>query len=296
MFRTSLLLLGVAATAVAAGTNFASREIMSGSYTLKSGVTIRFCSLLTPAGKFADSLGGGGIGTGEDAIHRTMIDRKRGVYFGYDLVIGSGDAASGWVATFRPLSAKGDPSLKALATPKFPAPQTVRDGDIIELDLMVSPDGTQRLTDYIQILAHAPEPPAATTTAEPRNFTLDDGPVTLDPLGMTIWTNGQKLQGSPGVTVKPGATFWIAFPGQGRYVLSLIPHEGFTQSGTVRDNAIAFRDGGQQFEVRFMSPIAGAGKAWNAYVLHDRAYQPRPNQQGMVNSGTDRLESLLPGR
>jgi len=295
MRRTSLLLLSVVTTAIAAGPNFASREIMSGDWTLKSGVMIRFCSLLTPAGKFAESLGGGGIGGGEDAIHRTMTDHKRGVYFGYDLVIGKGDAASGWVATFRPLSEKGDPSLKALAL-KLPAPQVVHDGDIIELDLMVSPDGTQRLTDYIQILAHAPEPAAATTTAAPRNFTLDDGPVTLDPLGMTIWTNGRKAEGSPGVTVKPGATFWIAFPGQGRYVVSLLPHEGFTQSGTVRDNVIAFLDGGHQFEVRFMNPIAGAGKAWNAYVLHDRTYQPRPNLKGFINSGTDRLENLLPGK
>src|SRR4051794_17293794 len=83
----------------------------------------------------------GGIGTGADTIRRTMIDRARRVYFGYDLVIGSGDTASGWVATFRPLSEKVDPSLNLLA-PKLPAPQTVHDGDIIELDLMVSPDGT----------------------------------------------------------------------------------------------------------------------------------------------------------
>src|SRR5437773_11994741 len=111
MRRTSLLLLSVVATAIGAGPNFASREIMSGGSTLKSGVTIRFCSLLTPAGKFADSLGGGGIGGGEDAIHRTMIDHKRGVYFGYDLVIFRGGASSGCVATFRPPSDKGDPSL-----------------------------------------------------------------------------------------------------------------------------------------------------------------------------------------
>ena len=111
MFKIRILLFSVAATAVSAGTNFASREIMSGGGTLKSGVTIRFCSLLTPAGKSAGSLGEGGIGTGADTIHRTMIDRTRGAYFGYDLVIGSGDAVNGWVTTFRPLSERVDPSL-----------------------------------------------------------------------------------------------------------------------------------------------------------------------------------------
>jgi hypothetical protein len=295
MVKTNVLLLSLAATALTAEAPFGWREIMSGRTSLHSGVMLRFSSVLAPAGK-SEGLGGGGIWARENTFHRSMTDRSRGVYFGYDLEIGSGDAKTGYMATFRPLSEALDASLKPLPPPKFPAPQLVHDGDIIALDLMVSPDGAQRLTDYIEIVMHELVPPAATTTAAPRDYTVDDGPLAFDTSRVTFWVDGRQWQGLSGVTGKPGATFWIAVPGQGRYVLSLVPHEGFAQLGAVRDNVMAFGDGAQQFEVRFMSPIAGAGKAWNLYVLHDRGYQPRANQQGMLNSGTDRLENLVPKR
>jgi hypothetical protein len=219
-----------------------------------------------------------------------MVDRSSGVYFGYDLVIADRGDGNGYLATFQPLSAIS--SFKPSPLPKYPAPQVVRDGDIIELDLMVSPDGKQRLTDYIEILGRPSGPAAATTTAEPCDFTLDDGPVKVDSFDMGIWIDGQKYQGRSGFTEKPGATFYIAVPGQGRYVLSLTPHEGFVKSGTIRDNVIGFEGGGQQYEIRFMTPIAGAGKAWYLYVLHDRTFQ-RPASNG-IGVGLDRLQNLVP--
>ena len=80
---------------------------------------------------------------------------------------------------------------------------------------------------------------------------------------------------------------------QGRYVLSLTAHEGFVKSGSIRDIVIGFEAGGQQYEIRFMTPIAGAGKAWNLYVLDDRTYQSRLSNG--ISVGVDRLENLLPG-
>jgi hypothetical protein len=162
---------------------------------------------------------------------------------------------------------------------------------------MVSPDGKQKVTDYIEVLAHEPEPPAATTTAAPRDYTLDDGPITFDASRISIWQHGQRVTDKWGFTGKPGATFWIAFPGQGRYVLSLQPHQALTKAGTVRDNVLAFHDSGQDYEIRLMSPIAGAGRAWNLFVAHDPTWQhANPNQQSFIHTGTDRLESLLPKR
>jgi hypothetical protein len=149
---------------------------------------------------------------------------------------------------------------------------------------MVSPDGTQKLTDYIEIYGHQLEPPAAKTMDEPHDFTLDDGPLNLDFSLISVWKSGRQLR-RYGTTTKPGSTFWIALPGQGRYLLSPTPHEGFTKGGAIRDNVILFQD----YEIRFMNPIAGAGKAWNLYIRHDPAYQT--NQ---VSMGTDRLSNLLP--
>jgi hypothetical protein len=302
MFRISLLcFFSVAALAQRP----AGQQIMSGSGTLKSGVTIRFKTMATPAGIDWSGLGQGGISTDANSIHRDMIDNRSGTYFGYDLVIGSGDAVNGYVATFQPLSttggvvSRGGVILTRAPEPRFPPPQVLHDGDVIELDLMVSPDGKQKVTDYLEFLAHEPEPTASAASsaanAEPRDFTVDDGPVTFQADRVTVWIDGQKASGT-GFTGKPGATVWVAFPGQGRYILSLVPHDGFIKSGTVRDNAIGFQDGGRNYEVRFMGPIAGAGKAWNLYLLHDPTYTPNPNQRLPINSGTDRLENLLPKR
>jgi hypothetical protein len=302
MFRISLLcVFSVAALAQPP----AGQQIMNGSGTLKSGVTIRFKTMAVPAGIDWSSLGEGGISTDANSIHRDMIDKRSGTYFGYDLTIASGDAVNGYVATFQPLSStglvsRGGAILTRAPEPRFPPPQVLHDGDVIELDLMVSPDGKQKVTDYIEFLAHAPEAAASAAAsaanAEPRDFTVDDGPVTFQAERVTVWSDGQKVPGVLGFTGKPGATFWVAPPGQGRYILSLVPHDGFIKSGAVRDNAIAFQDGSRNYEVRFVGPIAGAGKAWNLYLLHDPTYTPNPNQRLLINTGTDRLENLLPKR
>jgi hypothetical protein len=270
---------------------------------LKSGITIRFATYAVPGGNWAAGYREGGIGggAGVEAIRRDMKNPANGLYFGYDLAF-TGDAAGGYQAVFRPLSDASLPagssagaSVRAPA-PKLPPPQPVRDGDTIAFDIMASPDGTQRIVDYIQIFLKPPEPAAASNNAEARDFTIDDGAITYDASAMTFWINGQKQAGLTGFTRNRGYTFWVAFPGRGRYILSLVPHDGFAKSGVVRDNVVAFQDGSQQYEVRFMGPVAGSGKAWNLYVLHDSIYQPAPQLRDAIRCGTERLENLAVGR
>ena len=314
MLKTSLLcLLAAVALAqtdtpihLAPGFHGRQRVIMSGTGTMtKSGVGIRYKTVLVWTGVPPDNFGrllGGGISVDDNGIHRVMVDSRYGSYFGYDIAISEGDSSNGHLATFLPPShvdhllerIAGNTSLRLTPLPTYPPPQIVHDGDIIELDLMVSPDGKQTLIDHIEILSHQPVPSGARTAAEPRDFTVDDGPVTFDATQFTIWKQGQQIPESWGFTARPGATFWISFPGQGRYILSLTPHDGFTKSGAIRDNVMSFEIAGQEYEVRFMSPIAGAGKAWNLYMLHDVTYEPSQHQQKIVNIGTDRLENLLP--
>jgi hypothetical protein len=248
---------------------------------LKSGVTIYFATYAVPGGKWASRYGEGGISGGVEAIHRDMKDPASGLHFGYELAF-TGDAVNGYQAVFRPLSGAGP-------GPKLPPPQAVRDGDTIAFDIMVSPDGTQRIMDYVQVFLRAPEPAAASSHAEARDFTVDDGAITYDTSAMTFWIDGRKQTGVTGFTGKAGSTFWVAFPGRGRYVLSLVPHEGFSMAGVVRDNAAAFQDGPHAYEVRFMGAIAGRGKAWNLYVRHDWAGP----QADAIRSGTGRVEELV---
>jgi hypothetical protein len=296
MLKISLVFAFVAVAI--AQTPASDREIMAGSGQLKSGPVLAFRSMLTPAGTPTKGLGGGGIWTDANTMHRYMIDRSNRLYFGYDLVLGTRDATGGYVATFRLLSqtehldSEEIAGMKFMMLPKYPSPQLVHDEDTIAVDLMVSADGSQRLTDYIRILGR--RPPAAKTTAEPRDFTIDDGPVTFDITQLTFWKQGQLYRGMSGFTGKPGATLWVAIPGRGRYILSLVSHEGFTKAGTIRDNVAAFTDSGQQYEMRFQSPIAGAGKAWNLYVMHDSAFRQDLLHRASVEMGTDRLDHFIP--
>jgi hypothetical protein len=286
MIRISLLVLFPAALAAQN-----SMEVMSGSAGLNSGVWVRFHSVITWTGvRPANARGSaGGISGSADTIHRIVLDNTNGDWFGYDLMIVPDAAANGYLATFQAPSGKG-PGGARLASPKFPASEAVRYGDTIQLDVMVSADGKQKLTDYLDILPHEPAPPAATTTASPVDFSLDDGPLTFK-TPLTVWRQGVPQK--PGFTGKPGATLALAVPNQGRYILTLLPHDGFVKAGAIRDNVVSFEDAGVAYEIRFMEPVAGADKAWNLYVMHDISFQAPGNQRDMVIVTTDRLANLL---
>jgi hypothetical protein len=242
-------------------------------------------------------LGAGGIfsDSKRNIVHRYMIDKDTKSYFGYDVLIGSTDSAGAFLVTFQPLT--GAESVKALTglrpapPPQFPAPQSIRNGEAIELDLMVSADGMKRLTDVIAIESSPAKPPATQSSVAPGDYTIDDGPITFDTTRYSLWRQGEEVKYS-GFTGKPGYTLWLEIPQEARYLLSLVPHEGFRKEGTVRDNVVAFEDSGRAYELRFRSPVAGAGKAWNLYVM--RTPEKPAGPTGFFKFGTDRLENLLP--
>src|SRR5215472_6593079 len=151
MRRTSLLFFFAAAIALAQP---ATHTVMSGSSTLKSGVWIRYKSILSSTGSLPRGFGEGGASIQGNTIHRMMTDRTTSTYFGYDMTVAP-DGSGGFLVTLQSptnlgalLKRSHDADKWSLLTPpKFPPPQSVHDGDTIAFDLMVSPDGTQRLTD-----------------------------------------------------------------------------------------------------------------------------------------------------
>jgi len=222
------------------------------------------------------------------------------------MVVFPGETANSRQVTFGPLTESavraplkavaGDLPLNPAPLPKYPAPQVVYDGDTIALDLMVSPDGRERIVDYIQfVFGPTSIKPAAAANAEPRDFTIDDGPVKFSSNPPDVFIDGTKfprsvvMYGSAG-----GATLWFYFPGRGRYILSLAPHDGFVKAGAVRGAAISFHADGQEYEIRMAEPIAGLDKAWKLYVLRDPQYLPRSALVNLVVGSADRLENLLP--
>ncbi len=282
-----------------------------------SGPAVEFNAVVEPPLTHPDQLKlGWGVfksqTKGSSVWHRFVIDQVHAQYFGYDLDVQSLPGPRQYRVTFAPLSIGPEQlqprELSPLPLPQYPEPQTVTVGDSIAVDLLISPDGKRKIVDYIRfhLISGFGGPPPAKTTAAPRDYTLDDGPLKFDFAGFVL-INDQRFQGQTWFTKGKdgGATLWFSFGGKGRYILSLAPHEGFLEAGTVRDNVVSFQAEGQKYEIRMNTPIAGSGGAWNLYVLHDPSYYPGAGDlrmlppgasagPGTVIGGTDRLQNLLP--
>jgi hypothetical protein len=278
-------------------------QLMSLSATTSSGIQFRYAVVSEPPrNDLAGRVDISGVMTGDsDAVHRFVIDKVHRQYFGYDISAERGTTPGQFRVTIAPLLLRPDQlpdefrlannALSTVSLPRYPEPQIVNDGDIIELDLLVSPDGQHKVVDYIEVSAK-PEPPAATRTEPPKDFAPDDAPIHFDFDYATLWINGEKYPGSTSFDTHPGATVFFDLPSEGRYILSLVPHEGFTRMGAIRDNIISLQANGRQYEVRTMHLILGSKGSWNLYGLHDPSYIPHAASNS-VQVGTSRLERLV---
>lgn len=304
--KTSFLFLMCAFAAAAQ----CGREIASGMAGFK-GITIRYRTCVVPDTKDpAIRLMGSGTANGANAINRFIYDKNTESHFGYSMTVEAVDTAGNYRVTFGPMdvarvanalkAVAGDLPLNAAPMPAFPAPTIVHSGDTVALDLMVSPDGQHKIVDYLEIVGHnsSPEPSTAAMRAEPRDFTVDDGRVRFEMRPADLRVNGRKYDGVRAFTgSNDGATFWLSVPDHGRYILSLVPHDGFVKAGSIRDNVIAFQAEGQSYELRLAGTIAGTPDgAWNLYVFHDAGYHPAVDMAKGIWIGMDRLDNLISRR
>ena len=155
-------------------------------------------------------------------------------------------------------------------------------------------DGKTKVVDYFQVSSMAGTALSGTltptTSGEPRDYTLEEGVPQYNFQGIKMTVNGQPVESTTGFTGKAGVTLWMTAPNQGRYILSLLPHEGFQKSGVIRDSSITFESDGQKYELRGSELVLGARGAWNLYVMHDPSFAAKPNG---IFWGTDRMENLL---
>lgn len=287
MIKSSLLFAITAAVWAQSG----QRQIMSGISTLPNGILIQYRTVLT--GTAQNCCGGGTAMDKAGIVHRVVTDPRTGAYFGYDLSV-TPRAGNAIEVSFLPLTDAEELAQKILRDtpghpmplPKYPPPTTIASGETIALDLMVSGDEKSKLTDYISVSSRGAQPQANLSLA--RDYTVDDGPVEFRPGGVQVLISGQRYQGTPEFDVRPGSTFWLAVPGEGRYIVSLAPHDGFVQDGELRDNTIRFRN----IEVRTRRAIADG--AFRLYIYHDANYRPRFDEKNFVRGGVDRIENLLP--
>ena len=226
-------------------------------------------------------------------VHRMLMDRVKRVYFGYTVQIEPQTEINTFRLTFQPLSLTpalrnrlGDDaaSWKALPSAKFPAPQVIRAGEVLELSLLSNTLG-QRLTEYVTVqepprrdgfqAIDSPTREFSFAAGAPRDFGVSDVALRLqDP---RVFING-KFEESSGRSMgeESGGVVWIYIPMRGRFLISVVPNpkRGFNRSGEIRGNSMRFAAGGNTYSVTSGSRIAPGTGAYNLYVLHQPNWRP----------------------
>jgi hypothetical protein len=261
--------------------------------------------------------------TGSEIIYRIMQDRSRKICFGYRAQVEVLPEPNTYRVTFRELGLtpqealnfffhSDDPSgWTVLSTPGWGlgAPQTVRGGDVVELNLLTNSATNQRIVDYVTIQEPARGQPVtfgnvntpprefAFATGSPRDFRSDDAELRIRAPRLSI--NGKLDPTTTGTNFEiSGPVVWIYVPNRGRFVLSLMPHPdlGFRKAGEVRGSSLTIRDGPDTLSLVAGAPITSTQAAFNLYVFHDPAWKPAyafANLSAFNMGAADRAELLI---
>ena len=182
---------------------------------------------------------------------------------------------------------------------KYPPAFLIEDGGMFALDVLVNPQTGVKIVDVIKISSGAKQTGSNTAKSQPpRDFSPDA--VELSVKNFKFLINEQNVLGAEnpvrgGVT---GAIIWIYLPGQGRFIFSLTPREGydFQKIGMIQGNKISFQIGVNRYEWISEKPVFGGGGSWNLWVLHDAEYSPQNElftAGGYQIGAADRIEFLL---
>jgi hypothetical protein len=250
-----------------------------------------------------------------DVIHRIMLDHSGRTYFGYDVLIDVLPESNSYRITFKPLvmTAKLARGLVMdswaewvpLAAPRFPSPQVVHGGDILEFTLLTNNGTGQKIQDYISVQEPLQSPDFrgpgieerdfSYATGTPRDVTASDVELRLRAPRVSI--NGKLDPSSSNRFDEANGMFvWIYLQGHGRFIMSLLPHSGFSKAGEIRGTSLSFKDGSDTYSISAASRIAPGQAAFNLYVLHQPEWKPTYPfaDVSKFNMGAeDRVESLI---
>jgi hypothetical protein len=276
------------------------------------------------------------------AGHRYFYDEGTHVYFGYDILmqhdaqtdtfrvncyelsIGPLDFAEAAPAPVNPAE------WKKLPLPALPAPQVVRPGDALSVEVFADPNTGRKLVDTVriqqgmqnlimqslqqpnaavlqqlqrlnatrfQVYRRAPggsvpaAAPAPTVSGTARDFSVEDAELRLAQARVEINGTPQELLGS--ARAASGTLVWFYLPHRGRYILSLAPRPelGFVKAGEVRGGVITFTLDKDQFTLETPAMVASGDAPYILYVLHDPDWEPTAQGQ----AGYLLIGSVSPG-
>ena len=284
----------LAALIVTTSASAQSRRVDSGSATVQGFAYHWETQLNPPTPPLADgSFFSTFDETAPNQVHRMLMDRVKRVYFGYTVVV-EPQPGRMFKLAFSPLTLTvqlrqrlGDDaaSWKAMPFAKFPAPQTIRSGEVLELNLLSNDNWGQQLTEFLTVQeVSRPEGffrldgtsrEFSFAAGRPRDFTVADVVLRLkDP---RVFING-RFEDSSARTLgeETGGVVWIYIPLRGRFLFSVIPSpkQGFNRAGEIRGNSLRFTVGGNTYSVNSAARVAPGTAAYNLYVLHQPEWRP----------------------
>ena len=271
-----------------------------------------------PAPPLSDVFSTAIVDSGSGLIHRILVDPSRQIYVGYDVVVKELAEPNRYQVMFQRLTMTPEISRQVLgsspsrfrqmATPGWglPAPQEIRGGEVLEMDLLMNATTRQRMTDYVTVqeASHrfsgfnvVPDREFAFAPGPSRDFRLEDAGLTIQSPRLSI--NGRLDESSTKrFDEVSGGVVWIYASTRGRFILSLVPHPelGFRKAGEVRGSSLSFVVGNDTFTLSAGRSITQAQAPFNLYVLHQADWKPTyPNADlGAFNMGAaDSAQSLL---
>ena len=217
-------------------------------------------------------------------IHRVLSDAAGKYVFGYDLLIEAVPASKTFTIAVAPLDSLVENKLLAggskvqparIATlPQAGEPEILDDGDSFALDLLVNQKTGVKIVDLVKVSFDRSNLWDDNPRNLPRDFTLDAVPLRV--IDFRLLVDGNLLAaGKPG-TKFTGSLIWCYVEGQGRFIFSLVPREGyqFQKVGVIEDRRIEFTVKGRHYEWLSSEPILPSGGPWNLWMLHDPTYVP----------------------
>ncbi len=238
-------------------------------------------------------------------IHRVLLDGAGKYIFGYDVLIEAVPASKMFNIAVTPLDPKiekellaGGPGSQPQHIPTLPQsaePQILDDGDSIALDLLVNPRSGLKIVDLVRVSFARENLFQEMPRSLPKDFTLEA--VALRVVDFRLLVDDSLVgAGKPGTDFN-GALIWCYVEGEGRFIFSLVPREGyqFKKVGIIADNRIEFSLNGKRFEWLSTASILPTGGTWNLWVLHDPGYLPFGTQQVAIEEKNklDKLEDSI---
>jgi hypothetical protein len=218
-------------------------------------------------------------------IHRVLTDADRRVVFAYDLAVTSDPVTKKFSLivlpadeTFRRSFLKDGAPLRAnesFATfPKSTTAQTLDDGDAVSLELLVNRESGVKIVDVVKVTFDRSSLREGYPETAPKDFTLDA--VSLAVKRYELMIDGNLISKSKSKLGCEGSLLWIYIPDRGRFIISLVPREGyaFQKIGLLDGNRIEFVANGEYYEWTAGESILPNGGAWHLWVLHDPDYTP----------------------